>query len=633
MINKDLILNKFRLLRKVGTSIFFISLLIGCASSDKFSDSGVYHESSMNDLNKAPERFSPPPHENDLNDTSKFPAVNSHAKADFYFAMGETFSLEGDSRKAIEAYKSVLIYDPNSATVNLKLAVESIKSGLVSEAINHCETAISLEPKRVDVHLLLAGLYSSIKAYDGAIKEYEKVISLDQNNDEAPLYLGAVYAEKKLYTKALSYFSKLANDEEYSNRFLVEYYSGRVYQELKRNFEAEAAYKRSLLRKSDFYDAAIALGALYEGQDKKELAIELYEKFQKENGPHSNLAGALSQIFLSKQQYDKALEQLLILEEFGEDLITVKVKIALIYVEQKKYEQAVVKFQETLNLAPESDKVRFYLAALHEEMKENDKALKYFQEVPVDSNFYSESVIHAASILKKQEKLTAAKDLLDKAIESKPENPQMFILYAAIMDSLGQYEEALVKVNQGLERFPNQPNILFYYGTLNDKLGKKDEMVQVMRKIIEMDPKHTQAINYLAYTYAEEASNLNQAESLARKAHKLSPDDPFIMDTLGWVLYKQGKVKEAIPWLETALSTQPDESVIADHLGDAYSQHQLPEKAKEMYKRAMKSELDKEKLKKIEEKLTSIDVPLKNQRLPSSAIDSISKKANLTSPN
>lgn len=622
MTSKCIIHNKYGIWVKTGFLVLFIHFIVGCTSFDRPMSSDTYHESALNDLNRAPQRFSPPSHENEFNDSTKYPE-NAHAKADYYFTMGETYSLEGDSRKAMESYKNVLVYDPNSATVYLKLAIESIKSGLVSESISYCESAIKIDNKRVDVHLLLAGLYSSIKAYDGAIKEYETVLSIDSNNDEAPLYLGAVYSEKKQYSKALGYFSKLASDEEYQNRYLVEYYSGRVYQEMKKNAEAEAAYKRSLLRKSDFYDAAIALGALYEGQGKKDQAIDLYVKFQRENGPHANLAGALSQIFLGKQEYDKALEQLLILEEFGEDIITVKVKIALIYVEQKKYEPAVVKFEETLNLAPESDKVRFYLAALHEEMKNNDKALKYFQEVPVDSNFYGESVIHAASILRKQDRLTAAKDLLDKAIAAKPENPQMFILYAAIMDGLGQYEEGLKKVNLGMERFPNQPNILFYYGTLSDKIGKKDEMVTVMKKIIEMDPKHTQAINYLAYTYAETASNLSVAEGLARKAHQLSPEDPFIMDTLGWVLYKQGRVKEAIPWLEAALTTQPNESVIAEHLGDAYSQHQLPEKAREMYQRALHSESDKEKLKKIEEKITSIESSMKDGRLPAAILEPI----------
>lgn len=624
MIKKCGTLTNYKNLIFVGLAHLVLGIFSGCAGLETSSNQSMYHESSLNDLNRAPERFSPPLHESELADTKKYP-LNPHTQADYYFTRGEAYSLEGESRKAIEAYKTVLLYDPSSATVNLKLAIESIKSGLISESINYCEAAIKLDEKRTDVRLLLAGLYTSIKAYDGAIREYEKVLSLDPGNDEAPLYLGAVYAEKKQYSKALGYFAQLARDEDYANRYLVEYYAGRVYQEMKRGAEAEASFRRSLALKSDFYDAIAALGSLLESQGKKDKVIDLYVKFQRDNGPHSNVASALAQIFLSRQEYDKALEQLLLLEEFGEDAITVKVKIALIYVEQKKYEKAVTKFEETLGLAPESDKVRFYLAALHEEMKDENKALKYFQEIPVESNFYSESVLHAASLLKKQDNLKAARDVLEKALNTKPENPQLFILYAAIMDNLGQYEEGLQRVNQGLERFPNQPNILFYYGTLSDKLGKKEEMVKVMKRILEIDPKHTQAINYLAYTYAEDSVHLSDAESLARKAHQLSPEDPFIMDTLGWVLYKQGRVKEAIPWLESALTHQPNESVIAEHLGDAYILHKLPEKAKEMYRRAMQSESDKDKLRKIEGKLSSIEFKSEEQqhRLPASIFDPI----------
>jgi Tfp pilus assembly protein PilF len=153
-------------------------------------------------------------------------------------------------------------------------------------------------------------------------------------------------------------------------------------------------------------------------------------------------------------------------------------------------------------------------------------------------------------------------------------------------------------------------------------------MLQSMKKAIELDPKNTQAINYLAYTYAEDASNLSEAEVLARKAHQLSPEDPFIMDTLGWVLYKQGRVKEAIPWLESAQTQQPTESVIADHLGDAYIQHRLPEKAKVMYQKAIELEQDKDKQKRIESKITSIDAVNTDSRLPASIVSPIGKPAN-----
>lgn len=593
---------------------------VGCMSPQKGPREGVYHESSMNDLNQAPSRFSPPGHENSLDQMEQHPA-NIHSKADYYFTMGEAYALEGQSRKSIEAYKSVLLYDPESPTVYLRIAVESLKLGMASEAINYCEAALKIDDTRVDAHMLLGGLYTSIKAYDGAIKEYENVLRMDPSNSEAPLYLGAVFAEKKQYKKALSYFAKLVTDEDNRMRYLVEYYMGRVYQEMKLMKEAEAAFNRSIDLKSDFYDALVALGSLYEVQGKTEKEIDLYVKFQRENGPHSVLAETLAQIFLGRKDYARALEQLQLLEELDDDLLSVKIKIALIYVEQKDYPRAVSKLEQTLEMAPESDKVRFYLAALFEEMKQPENAIKYFQEVPVDSNFYSESVIHAAYLLKQQGDLVSAKNTLEKGLESKPESPQMYSLYSSIMDSLGEYEPAARQLEKGIGRFPGNTQLLFYYGMLSDKMGQREIMLKTMKKLIDVDPKNTQAINYLAYTYAEEATNLSEAEALARRALQLSPEDPFVMDTLGWVLYKQGRIKEAITWLESAHQQQPKESVIADHLGDAYIRHNLPEKAKQMYRRAMDVEADRDRQRRIEIKLTDIDSIKPQERLPASVLN------------
>lgn len=592
--------------------------LMGCASGGGADSS--YHESAFNDLNKAPARFSLPSSLENFETQNQHPA-NLQAKADYFFTMGETYSLDGESRKSIESYKTVLLYDPESPTVYLRLAVESVKLGMISEGIEYCESALKIDPKRIDTHLLLAGLHTSIKAYDRAIQGYEEVLKLDKSNTEAPLYLGAVYAEKKQYKKALSYFSRLADDDDYKNGYLVEYYMGRVYQEINQNREAEAAFRRSLNKKSDFYDGLMALGALYELQGQKEKEIDLYVKFQRENGPQINLAEALSQIFLSRKEYERALEQLSLIEELGDEALSAKVKIALIYVEQKKYDQAIKKFEETLEMAPESDKVRFYLAALFEEMKEFDKAIKYFQEVPSDSNYFSESVVHAAYLLRQKNELQAARNTLERGLDLKPESAQMYSLYATVMDGLGEGAGALPRLEQGVDRFPTNVQLLYYFGILNDKAQKKEVMLKAMRKVLELDPKHAQAINYMAYTFADSGENLSEAEALARKALALSPDYPFIMDTLGWVLFKQGKISESIPWLEAAYSSYPKESVFADHLGDAYRQYNLPIKAQEMYRRALLSESDGDRQKNIEIKLTTLEKAEGLQRLPASLLE------------
>ncbi|MCB0387184.1 MAG: hypothetical protein KDD43_17525, partial [Bdellovibrionales bacterium] len=141
---------------------------------------------------------------------------------------------------------------------------------------------------------------------------------------------------------------------------------------------------------------------------------------------------------------------------------------------------------------------------------------------------------------------------------------------------------------------------------------------------IELDQNHVQALNFLAYTYAELNQNLEEAEELARKALMLQPKDGYILDTLGWVLYKQDKIKESILTLETAYKLKSTESIIAEHLGDAYYRYDLLEKARQMYLKAVDFEKDKSKVQKIKDKIAVIEntKPFPNdadQRRPASS--------------
>ena len=144
-----------------------------------------------------------------------------------------------------------------------------------------------------------------------------------------------------------------------------------------------------------------------------------------------------------------------------------------------------------------------------------------------------------------------------------------------------------------------------------------------MEKVLGLDENHVQALNYLAYVYADGTRNLEIAEKLVRKALKLQPGDGFIMDTLGWVLFKQDRVAEAVKILERAHKKEGKEAIIAEHLGDAYFRHKLPRKAKEMYERAADLEKNSTTKEKIQSKISSIEQKLqaeksRSTRLPAS---------------
>ncbi|WP_415061263.1 tetratricopeptide repeat protein [Bdellovibrio sp.] len=598
-----------------------IATLTACATlTPNESDKAPYYEASFDDKNRAPASFAPPVVSQDGNAT--LDPLYLRTQADYYFAMGEAYSLEGNTAKAVESFKMTLIYDQESPAVHMRLAAEYLKQGLISESLTQAEEAVSKDPKNVDAYLLLGGLYSSLKMYPKAMDQYTKVMKLQPENTEAPLYIGALYSEQKQYDKAVKYFESLAKNADYATPYLAHYYIGRVRMdqpEAKYQKAAEESFKKALHLKPDFADAVLSLGALYTKQKKEDKAITMYREFQKENNPSPRVAEILAQTYIERGDYEKAYEQLEVVENDSDEPLNVRMKMALILIEQKRYDLASQKLEEVLKEAPESDKVRFYLAAVYEETNQHEKAVKEYVKIPVTSTYYGESVVHAAYLLKGMGRLSEALEVAAKGLKERQDQPQVFAMYASLLDEKNDYKGAAKILEQGLVKFPENAQLRFYYGTINDRMGNKDVVVSEMKKVLEIDPNHVQGMNYLAFTWAEMGMYLPDAEKLARRALELEPKDGYVLDTLGWILYKQNKYTESIKFLEAAHKYQSTVSIIAEHLGDAYYKQAMVDKAKKMYRKAVDLETDKKKVEEIRSKIFAIEKQeLSTPRLPAS---------------
>ncbi len=596
---------------------------MGCSSSTTRSESGEasYYDASMNDHNQAP-RSMTPPKTVDEGDKSQDP-VYLRTQADYHFAVGESLSLDGQNEKAIESFKTVLIYDPESALVRMRLATEYVRVGLISQAVEQAEKSLAKNPKSVEGRLLLGGLYSTLKVYPAAVKQYEAVLKLDPNNNDALLYLGAVFAEQKQYDKAVKYFETLLKDPEFKNPYLVYYYSGRIYLEQGSDAnmkKAEIAFKKALENKPDYFDAVAALATLYQKQGRRDKVIAAYKTFQKHSATNPKAAEYLAQVYMESEDYDLALEQLQIIEANSEENLNAKIRIALIYIEKKEYPVAIQKLNEVLAQAPDADKVRFYLAAVYEESKDFPNAINEYAKVPEASPYYGESVVHGAYLLKVLKHSDEAIDVVKKGLEVRKDIPQLYSLYASLLDEKKDYVTAQTMLKGAVEKFPENTQIRFFYGTILDRLGKTSETIDAMKEVLEIDKNHVQALNYLAFTYAEQNMHLDEAESLAKQALASSPDDGFVLDTMGWIQFKRGKPEVAVRYLETAQAKQPQESIIAEHLGDVYFRLQLTQKAKVMYEKAAEIETDQKKQKEIRAKISSTERQLfkNSDRAPAS---------------
>jgi tetratricopeptide (TPR) repeat protein len=180
---------------------------------------------------------------------------------------------------------------------------------------------------------------------------------------------------------------------------------------------------------------------------------------------------------------------------------------------------------------------------------------------------------------------------------------------ASILEGQKQYDRALEVLNAGLNEVPENAELLFKTGVVMDKAGKKEECVARMRKVLELDPDHADALNYIGYTYAEQGINLNEAKSLIEKALAIKPDSGYIVDSLGWVYYQKGKFDDAIRHLERAVSLLPNDPTIAEHLGDAYFMKKQYSKCREMYEKA--TSLNHPEPEKIKEKIEKVQRLLK----------------------
>jgi tetratricopeptide (TPR) repeat protein len=577
---------------------------------------GQYNDSVLTNFNPAPAVLTPP----NFGDPNHpvVDTVHMGSQADYHFTLGEALSFDGQSEKAIEEFKLTLVYDATSPSVRLRLAAEYVRSGMVAEAVEHAEAVVKANPTNNDARMFLGGLYTGMKMYDAALEQFRAVLAQDPVHTEASLYLGAILAEQKDYEGALHHFEALIGHADFTERDKAYLYIGKIQVErgAQHFAAAEQAFRKGLAIKPENSEIIVSLGNLFKAQGHEDKMIQLYKTHQDKYGPDREIARTLSRYYLEKEQYDDAIEQLQTLEAYEKDNLNIKIQISLILIEQKQYERAASELEEILAQAPELDKVRYYLAAVYEELIRKDEAVTQYLKIPSTSSYYVDGLIHAAHISKEKGRADQAAEIIKSGLEKRDDAPQLFAYYATLLDEQKLYQEALAMLLGAVDKFPLHAQLRFYLGSMYDRLGKTDDTILQMKKVIEIDHDNVQALNYLAFTYAEKNRDLDDAEGLARHALTIQPKDGYILDTVGWVLFKKGKTDEAIRFLERAYQQKSDESIIAEHLGDAYLRYEMWQKALRMYRKAADLETDGEKSVHLKQKVVSVESQQQKQRSP-----------------
>ena len=212
------------------------------------------------------------------------------------------------------------------------------------------------------------------------------------------------------------------------------------------------------------------------------------------------------------------------------------------------------------------DPARFYLGQIAEEAGHPDDALGWYDSVAAGEHA-TPARVRAAQVLLRQNKLDEARERLAAARANVPGDVRLLVAEAQLLRDAGRHAEAFSFLTRVLEAQPDQPDILYETALAAEKLGHVDVLERHLRRLIALKPDSAQAYNALGYSFADRNLHLEEAAHLIDKALSLERDDPFIMDSKGWLLFRQGKLVDALEVLQKAHARKPD-AEIAAHIGE-----------------------------------------------------------------
>lgn len=527
----------------------------------------------------------------------------------FHFSLGQAYSLDNDPQRAIESYRATLVHDPKSALVRARLAAELVKVGNFAEARQLCDEAIKLDPKYVDSFLLLAGIQVAAKEYDAAIATYQRALNVDAKSRDALLYLGVTLAEVGKAKEGITQLEKLVKFKDSSDSNIDQsvafYYLAKIYDQTGQKDKAIQAYRAALKKRPGFAKAALALSDLYiSRKDVRKAYAVLEEAFAESRS--SEIAERLADRHLEQNDYQGAVVYLEALVEEDPANENMKLRLALVYWQVQWLDKAEAMFSDLHARYPASSEISYYLGELSLERGNFNRALGFYKQVGPDYVKFDQMVSRLVFAYRQQQKLGDAEEYLLDSMQKRPDIVAFYPLLAAVYEDEKKMNDARLVLEQGEKQFPNDENILYYLGFTYDRLGDKPHALEKMQKLLQVNPQNVNALNFVGYSLVEQGNQMEQARTYLELAVSLKPDDAFVLDSYGWLLYRLGKRHEAMKQLEKAFAQKPGEGVIAEHLADIYVSLNMPRKALAVYEQALKSGGDKEFVARVQSKMANV---------------------------
>jgi tetratricopeptide (TPR) repeat protein len=234
----------------------------------------------------------------------------------------------------------------------------------------------------------------------------------------------------------------------------------------------------------------------------------------------------------------------------------------------------MIYLQLAIYLQPSHALALLSLADLHENLKKPDQALKVYAKVPKISPLYRNATIQQAINLDSLDRTEEAKDQLRKLIAQRGDDREAILALGNIMRARKQFAECAEVYSKAIAGISDPQKsdwtVFYFRGVCYERSKQWDKAELDLKKALELYPDQPHVLNYLGYSWVDQGRHLDEGMKMIRKAVEQRPDDGYIVDSLGWAHYRLGEFDDAVKHLERAIEIRPEDPTINDHLGDAY---------------------------------------------------------------
>jgi tetratricopeptide (TPR) repeat protein len=427
-------------------------------------------------------------------------------------------------------------------------------SGETDEALNILSTLLTTQPELTSARMIHITLLTGLKRLDEAHLSINEAIHSNEVSEirkiQADLFIRQNRTDDAI--KALEAMQKLDVEDETPLLLLHQ-----IALQQGNNARAEQLLRNYIETNPQAILARNALGRFLLQSGRTREAITIYQGLVRDTGGNREALSALG----------------------------------LLYYQLKDYENAASQFQKVLKNSPD-DQSRFYLAACLEALERGDEAEKLYKQVGKRSPAYVDAQLRLSGIEFMAENSAAAEKRVKAIISDFGNSADAYMLLSNIYFNQQEYRKLLTETEAALSLSNLPARLLFNRAVAHEHFKEYEEVESSLKRLLTIDPKNSEGLNFLGYIYAEQKINLHEAEALIRRALNEKPDDGYYLDSLAWVYYQRGEYDRAIETQVKAISQISDDPVMHEHMGDMLWKKDDKSRARDSWQKALELKHD-----------------------------------------